>query len=269
MDGRKIQTSKPERVTRKWWFFMLFIFIQFIVPPYASKGFEWNQWGDVIMHSLRYAVIYSYPQIYPVFKIVPIVLITLLIIYKNRFRRWFNAYVAFSYFLFAFGQNIAVTEKYGLSICTINIIMFSAAAGFWIWEAIVLKNDFTCPKISFSRYWVVPLMLIAFWYPLNFVTARPDFNPLGIVTNVAGVTFCMMTPVYVGLLTLYLPKVNIAVLRMTSLVGLIIGLYNMYSNFGIRPDILWFNGVLHIPLIVISIYGLVLSFKKMPRIKIP
>ena len=72
----------------------------------------------------------------------------------------------------------------------------------------------------------------------------------------------MMTPVYVGLLTLYWPRVNIATLRVTSLVGLIIGLYNLYYNFGIRPDILWFNGVLHIPLLIISLYGLVLSFKK-------
>ena len=65
-----------------------------------------------------------------------------------------------------------------------------------------------------------------------------------------------------GLLTLYWPRVNIAVLRVTSLVGLIIGLYNMYANFGIKPSILWLNGVLHIPLLVISLYGLILSLKR-------
>jgi len=71
----------------------------------------------------------------------------------------------------------------------------------------------------------------------------------------------MMTPVYVGLLTLYWPKVNMATLRVTSLVGLIIGLYNML-NFFIRPGRNWWNGVLHIPLLIISLYGLIISLKR-------
>ena len=262
MSVDKYHGDKLERITRKWWFFGLFILLQFVIPPYASKGYEWNQWGDVIMYSLRNAFIYSHAALFPFFKIVPIVLIALIVVFKNRFRRSFNIYVGFSYLLFAFGQNIAVSEKYGLSICTVNIIMFSAVAAFWIWEAIVLKNDFKPVKVPLWRYCVVPLMFIAFWYPVDFITAKPDFNPLGIFTNVAGVTFCMMTPVYVGLLTLCWPRVNIVTLRITSLVGLIIGLYNIYANFGIRPDILWFNGILHIPLLLISIYGLVLSMKK-------
>lgn len=76
-----------------------------------------------------------------------------------------------------------------------------------------------------------------------------------------GLAFCLMTPVYVGLLTLYWPRVNIATMRVTSLVGLIIGLYNMYANFGINPGRTWWNGILHIPLLIISVYGLILSLK--------
>jgi len=71
----------------------------------------------------------------------------------------------------------------------------------------------------------------------------------------------MMTPAYLAILTLYYPKVNIATLRVTSLVGTIIGFYNMMTNFLIDPGKLWWNGVLHIPLVVISIYALVLSLK--------
>jgi Na+/proline symporter len=78
----------------------------------------------------------------------------------------------------------------------------------------------------------------------------------------SGRAFCMMTPVYVRLLTLYWPKVNIATLRVTSLVGLIIGLYNMFANFAVNPSKRWWNGVLHIPLLVISLYGLILSLKR-------
>lgn len=266
MDENRLQSNKLERITRRWWFFLLFILLQFVTPPYASKGYKWEEWGNVIMHSLRNAVVYSYPGIFPVFKIIPIVLIILIVIFRNRFSRLFGIYVTFSYVLFAFGQNIAVTEKYGLAICTVNLIMFPVVAGFWAWETIVLQNDFSPAKLPIWRYWVVPLALLAFLAPGKPRAGMHGFNPAYLFTNGAGVAFCMMTPVYVGLLTLYWPKVNIATLRVTSLVGLIIGLYNMGTNFLICPGTQWWNGILHIPLLSISLYGLVLSLKKQSRI---
>jgi len=260
MTNQTPHQNRLERITRKWWFYLLFILIQF-VPPYASKGYKLDEWGDVISHALRKAVIYSYSELFPIFKIIPIILLIGIFVFRNKVARLFSVYVSISYVLFAFGQSIAVTEKYGVAICTINIVMFLVVAAFWAWEAKVLQNDFTLMKQPIWRYWVVPLAVLAFWYPINLRTGRPDFNLLYIFTSPAGVAFCMMTPVYVGLLTLYWPKVNIATLRVTSLVGLIIGLYNML-NFIVRPSQLWWNGVLHIPLLVISLYGLVLSFKR-------
>jgi hypothetical protein len=254
------QQDKLERITRKWWFFVLFVLIQF-VPPYASKGYKFpEEWSDVIMHSLRNAFIYSHSEIYPIFKIIPIVLIVSIIILRNKVTRLFSIYAAFSYVLFAFGQSIAVTDKYGVSICTINVLMFLVVAAFWLWEAVVLQNDLALTKQPIWRYWVVPLAVLAFWGPTS--RGRPDFNPVYLLTNGAGVAFCMMTPVYVGLLTLYWPRINMATLRVTSLVGFIIGLYNMQVNFIISPSTHWWNGVLHIPLLAISLYGLIISFKK-------
>lgn len=258
MNDKRIENSKLERITRKWWFFLIFIFLQFISVPYASKGYKWSQMGDLITYSLRNAFINSCSQLYPIFKIIPIVLITLLIIFKNSFCRLFNIYVAFSYLVFAFGQNIGVSEKFGLSIVTINLIMFLIVAGFWIWEAITVQNDFSRARIPLWRYWVVPPALIAFWAPNNL----QGFNLFALFANGAGMAFCMMTPVYIGLLSLYFPRVNIVTLRVTSLVGVIIGLYNMFMNFAISPATRWWNGTLHIPLLIISIYGLVLSLTK-------
>jgi hypothetical protein len=260
VDNDRLRDGKLERITRKWWFFLLFVLIQF-VPPYASKGYKFpQQWSDVIMHSLRNAFVYSHSQIYPIFKIIPMVLIALIIILRNKISRLFAVYVALSYVLFALGQSIALTDKYGVSICTINVLMFLVVAAFWLWEAVVLHNDFTMAKRPIWRYWVVPLAILAFWGPIS--RGRPDFNPVYLVTNGTGLAFCMMTPVYVGLLTLYWPKVNLATLRVTSLVGFIIGLYNMQVNFTISPSARWWNGVLHIPLLTISLYGLVVSLKK-------
>ena len=254
------QQGKLEQMTRKWWFFLLFVLIQF-VPPYASKGYKFpEEWGNVIKHALSNPIVYSYSGLYPIFKIIPIILLIGIFVFRNKVARLFSIYVAISYVLFAFCQSICVTEKYGVAICPINVIMFLAVAAFWIWEAVVVQNDFTPQKQPIWKYWVVPLALLAFWAPTS--RGRPDFNPVYLLTNGTGLAFCMMTPVYVGLLTLYWPKVNIATLRVTSLVGLIIGLYNMHLNFIVRPSILWWNGVLHIPLLVISLYGLILSMKR-------
>lgn len=264
MTDQSHQQGKLERITRKWWFFLLFVLIQF-VPPYASKGYNFPQdWSNVIQHALRNPLVYSYSQLYPAFKITPLVLIVLIVILGNKVARLFAVYVSFSYMLFAIGQSIGLSEKYGVAICTINLIMFPTVAGFWLWEAIVMKNNFSPAKPPIWKYWFVPLAFLAFWYPINLRTAMPDFNPVGLFTNIAGAAFCTMTPVYVGLLTLYWPRVNIATLRVTSLVGLIIGLYNMNLNFFVRPSILWWNGVLHGPLLVISLYGLIISLKRPP-----
>ncbi len=257
----KIQ-RKLELITRKWWFFLIFILVQFMIPPYTSKGYEWAEIGVATGEILSHAIVFDYPALYPIFKIVPIMLFISIVFFRNRVTRLFSIYAAITYVLFAFLQSIAVTEKYGLGIVTINLIMFLVVAAFWFWEAVAKKNDFTPQKRPLGKYWVVPLAFLAFWYPVNPGTLMPDFNPIYLLTNGAGLTFCMMTPVYLAILTLYYPKVNMATLRVTGLVGTIIGFYNMMTNFLIDPGGFWWNGVLHIPLVIISIYALVLSLKE-------
>lgn len=256
--------KKLELITSKWWFYLIFILIQIIIPPYASKGFYWSEIGLITGEILSNAIVYSYTSLFPIFKIIPIILIVFLIIFRNRVTRIFSMYVAITYVLFAFLQSIAYTEKYGVGIITLNLIMFLIVAIFWFWEGIIQKNDFTPRKRSYWKYWVIPFTIFAFWYPVNPVSMIPDFHPIYLFTNSAGLAFCLMTPVYLSILTLYFPKVNIATMRVTSLVGLIIGFYNMWVNFFISPETLWWNGVLHIPLFTISIYALVLSIKNRP-----
>jgi len=263
MTDQTHKRDRLEQITRKWWFFLLFVLLWFVIPPYASKGYSFpEEWQDVAFHVLGKAVVYSYPQLYPIFKIIPILLIVSILICCNKVARLFNIYVAISYVIFALGQSISVTEKYGVAICTINLVMFLAVAALWVWEAFAVQNDFTPGKRPIWKYWVVPLALLAFWYPTNVQTGKPDFDPIYIFTSPAGVAFCLMTPVYVGLLTLYYPKVNIVTLRVTSLVGLSIGIANMFTNFLMKPSTNWWNGVLHIPLLVISLYGLIISLRR-------
>ncbi len=251
-----------ELITRKWWFLVLFILIGTMAPPIVTKGFEPEKIGEIIFYILRNALIHHVSPLYPVFKIIPIILIFALILFGNRTSRIFSLYGGISYILFAFLQSIAITDTYGFGIITGNFILMILVAIFWFWEVSVNKNDFTPQKLPIIRYWVVPLAFLAFWYPLNPESMMPDFNLAYLITNAAGLAFCTMTPVYLGILTLYYPKVNIATLRVTSLLGIIIGFWNVVWGFLMMPDILWWNGVLHLPLVFISTYAFILSFRR-------
>jgi len=255
-------------ITRKWWFLLVFTLIGTITPPIVTKGYDPSKTGEIILHILENALIKYCSPLYPVFKIIPVILIFALILLGNSVGKVFSLYAGINYLLFAFLQGIAITDKYGFGVVTGSFILMILVAIFWFWEAIITKNNFTPRKLPIIRYWVAPLAFLAFWYPINLETGEPDFNLAYLFTNPAGLAFCTMTPVYLGILTLYYPEVNIVTLRVTSLLGTIIGFWNLVVNFLIEPDKLWWNGVLHLPLVFISIYALILSFRRTHSVEI-
>jgi len=257
-DIDKIQ-EKLESATWKWWFYLIFVLIQFI-PSFTSKAYDPWKMGEVIGIILQNTVLSSLEMWYPIFKLIPIIFVALIVLRKRGVTRWFNIYVGVSYVLFALLQHIAFTKEYGFSVVVSNLIMLLVVAAFWFWDVLAQKNDLMPVKQPIWKYWLIPLAFLAFWYPLNQDTFMPDFNPIYLFTNAAGLTFCMMTPVYLSILILHYPKINTATLRVTSLAGIIIAFYNILLNFIMYPDTLWWNGVLHIPLLMIS--GTALGLKK-------
>lgn len=261
-----IRTTKGyvrwERVTRKWWFFLIILFMQILIPPYSSKGAAWENIGELTEHILDNSLMLSYPGLFPLFQLIPLAFIISIPLFRNRVSRIFSIYAGFSYLLFALGQNISLTETYGFSILTLNVVMFAFVSAFWFWEARMGMNDFSPRPRPLWKYWVVPWAALAFWCPLDPLTSLPDFSPLKLLTSGSGLTFCMMTPVYLAILTIFHPRVNLLTMRITGIIGLLIGFYNMLLNFVFAPELLWWNGTLHIPLVILSIYGLILSYKK-------
>lgn len=253
-----------EFITRKWWFIVGFILLDVLLPPIVTKGYDPSRMGeiipDIILHSLLTSDCLS--SLYPIFKILPIILVLALIFTGNRFSRIFSLYAGINYILFAVLQSISITDTYGFAVVTGNFILMLVVAISWFWEVAVNKNDFTPRKINLIRLWVVPLAFLAFWYPLNLESMKPDFNLSYIFTNPVGLAFCNMTPVYLALLVLYYPRVNIVTLRITSLLGVIMGFWNVLVNFFFNFDTFWWFGVLHLPLVFISIYALILSFRR-------
>ena len=258
------RNSSLDSITRRWWFLAIFILLGTVMPPFVSRGIvEPSEIGEVISYILSNALINSWAPWYPVFKIIPLVLVAGIILFGNRMSRVFSLYAGVSYVLFAVLQGIAITDEYGLAIVTGNVITMLIVAGFWFWEAAVGQNDLSPRQIPIAKYWVVPLAFLAFWFPIDLTTMRPEFTLTQFVANSAGLAFCLMTPVYLAILTLYYPKVNMATLRVTSLLGVLIGFWNMVVDILLRlDDPLWWLGGLHIPVLAISIYALILSFHR-------
>ncbi len=102
-------------------------------------------------------------------------------------------------------QTAAVTTTHGLVVLTGNLALILVVALTWGWEVVAEKNDFSPESIRcaggglrLSRF-----LLLA---PANAGPMTPDFGPVRLLNNGAGLTFCMMTPVVLAVLTLFHPR---------------------------------------------------------------
>jgi len=246
-----------DTVTKKWWLYLLLLLL-FFVPTYASKSYDPEKSIDLIGQVLSAPLIYGLPILMPVAKLVPLALAVGVLLYGNRMRRPFNVYVAVLYLALAFLQTSAVTDTYGLVVISGNLALVLIVAVLWVWEVVAEKNDFKSVRRPKWRWWVAPLAAISLLAPVDATTMSPDFAPLRLITNEAGLTYCMMTPVVLAVLTLFHPSVNPAVLRVSSFAGMLLGAVNMIVWFGLESWG-WWMGVMHIPLVLISVYAFALS----------
>jgi hypothetical protein len=242
----------------RWWFLAPVLLLQ-CLPPYASGGYRLAEWSTVNAYILTHPIKGAFTSIFPIFQIAPLLLMALILIAGNRVRMIFSAYVALTYAAIAFLQTLSVSRRYGFAVCTANLLTFLTLAGIWSWETVFPRNDFSLKPVARS-HWMILLALIPFWAPVDPLTLLPDFNPVYILTSGAGLSFCLVTPLFLSFLALFFPRLNQPIFVLTACVGIILGLGNMALEFLIEPRY-WWIGVLHIPLFVISLYAVQLSSK--------
>lgn len=223
----------------------------------AIPSLPWDRPLVVLEVILTSAALYTV-ELRVVLHILTLILVGLLIWYGQRVGRVLAAYFGVLFVFHAFTQNIAVTPSYGFAILTGNLVIIAIAGIFWLWEAFRPQNDYTFWRLPWWRYWVVPFIVLAYWFPAG-PDLMPFFHPLLLLTSDFGVMFCPTAPLVIGILTLLYPSVDLRLLRVSSLVGLLIGSFNILAAFVMPGYTLWML-VLHTPLIFISLYGLVLPW---------
>ena len=252
--------------TRRWWFFVGVIGLSYILVPFASKNFSITRFMSILRTTLGNSFYYSCKPAFPFFQVIAIIMFLSLVFFRTKMSRIFCIYAAVCYLLFNV-QNIAVTEKYGLSIVTYNIFAFNLIAASWAWEAVAGRNDFSKIRQPYWKYIVVAAAVFAFWLPISPKTGGPDFKLTYFLTSGSALTFCLMTPVFMAVLIFFYPTVNFVTLRVTGLIGTFIGLANVIPKLILRMYSTWWDGFLHLPLLILSLLGMVLSMKTIPNRK--
>lgn len=252
-----------DAITRKWWLYLLLLPL-FFLQPYASHNYSPGDTLNVIAAALMEPLIFRMPILMPIAKVMTALLVLGLFVLGNQVKRLINIFVALLYVALAIFQQAARTDAYGLVVVTGNLALISIVALLWAWEAFSGRNDFRPRKIPILKWWCAPLALFAFLSPIDATTMVPDFNVLHLLTNEAALTYCMMTPLILTILTLYHPTVNLALLRVSAFVGMLFGAVNMIVWFLLFPSA-WWMGVLHIPLLLTAIYAFLIGHGMEPR----
>ena len=225
------------------------------IPVFATSPFP-QQDSSLVIKEVLMKTSVAYLWLSPIVHVATVVLLIAVYLYGSRVARIVDAFFAILFLFIAFSNHIAVTETYGLAVVAGNLIPILIVGLLWIWEVYRPQNNYVFERLPAWRYWVLPFAFLAFWSPID-AQLNPDFNPLLLLNSSFGVMYCPTTPVIIALLTLIYPRVNTIVLRATSFVGLIVGLFNLMSYF-IMPGYTLWNLVLHTPLIFISLYGLLI-----------
>ena len=244
-----------EKAIKKWWFYVIVLLLAFI-PSITQKTVSPDKISLIIKEVLQNPLAYKIKFLFPIAKIILILIILGPIIWKNSFKKTFALLFSSLMMIITIFQNISLETQFGYAILLGNILILMVVTIFWIYEIKVQKNDFS--KLQINRWKMICLFLgfFAFWMPAK--NGFLHFSVRDILMNKAGLTYCMITPVVLAILLLYFPNINKATLRVTAFIGLYFGIMNMITWFVITKEF-WWIGVLHLPLLVISFTGLILS----------
>ena len=254
-----MSTEQPRQKERKWLYPTVYALLVLIsmLPVYAEKPFAPQDTQDVILNLLMVSVD-PYEALAPIFHVATIIIVVLIAILQERIGRVLAGYMGINYLVIAFAQTMGATEKYGFVIHTGALITSAILGIAWITVAVRAELRTSLRRGPSRHYLLLPLALLAFWAPYapHGMGVRPDFNPLLLIVSPDyGLTFCFTTPVFLFLLVLFYPNVNALAYRMTAFIGLLNGLVNLTHFF--NPELRWM-GVLHLPLLILSLYALIL-----------
>jgi len=246
-----------EKIIRKWWFYVFCILLLFI-PSIVQQQVSSEKASLIVQEVMQNPLIYKVKEFFPIAKLLIVLLLIGGFIWNNMFIRPFSILVSILLTFIMIFQNISLDTSFGYVILLGNILLQLVVILSWINEIRVCKNDFSKPILHFWNIIIFILAFISFWMPTQY--GKMYFSIKDLFMNESGLTYCMVTPIIISILLLYYPNVNKMTLRITAFVGFLFGILNMITWFILNTDF-WWMGIVHLPLLIISFIGLILSKK--------
>jgi hypothetical protein len=218
---------------------------------------------EVIAAVMSHPLVSSINWLLPITKLL-LLFIVILPVISNRFlQRFLLGYYSFILLVVGILQNMSFSENYGFVWLVGNTLVQITVLAYCLVDVIKNKTVIRRENISIKRLWVLIPMAFAFLMPYSVDSLNrvfPSFTS-EVLFNESGVTYCMITPVILGIILLFLKGVHKPTLSVISYVGLIFGLFNMMTWFGMQREN-WWMGILHLPLLILSFYGLLAARKE-------
>ncbi len=252
--------STPERRTRFWPFPVLAV-LTILVPPLVGGTPVIGAKVSVVVRAvLSQPVAESVPLILPLAKAA----LLLAAVIGLRGRHWAArttlGYYVVALVVVALFQNTAVLPQ-GLTFLIGNAIGQLAVAGLCV--GALVRSPQTIAPLRRGRLWATPLMLLAWAYPYAVVDGIVRPSLATVLSNGSGVTYCMITPVVLGVMFLRPSPYPRLVRVASSALATVFGLLNMVTWFIISP-VNWWMGVLHVPLLTIGLALGLTSWRERP-----
>jgi hypothetical protein len=251
--------TRQDLASSKWFYLLIYgmLIVISMLPPIAEVPYDPRNTQDVIMSILMVSIM-PYQAWGWVFHVATLAVVALAIFRPQIAGRVMAAYFGVNYLLIAALQTNAVTGEYGFAVQTGALVATALLGMLWLWVAWRDKLQASFKGIPSWRWALLPLALLVFWSPIGLEGSKvvPNFNPLLLLTSPDyGLAYCFVTPVFLFLLILFYPRVDIFVFRVTAFNGLLYGLLNLTHWF--NPDRVWM-GVMHIPLLIVPLVALLM-----------
>ena len=250
-------------LSQKKLFYPIIFFISLVISflaPITQKPYSPENTQQVIIQLLMVAI-KPYEVFGILFHIATIILAGWILMDSKASGRPLFIYMGVNFIIIALVQSFGTTELYGEVIHTSGLAAFTLLGILWIWAGVTGGAEPLTANIQRRHIFFLPFAVLSFWapYQVKANVVLSDFNPVLLLSSPDyGLTFCLTAPVFLYLLFILFPKVNIPVYRITAFNGLLYALFNIAHWF--NPDTRWM-GFLHIPLLVLSIAALIQTRK--------
>jgi hypothetical protein len=253
--------NKEKLLTQRIWFLLLIVAL-FFLPAISQTRYDPRNTALVIATVLSKPIIGDYKEFYIIAKLL-LLCVSVLPFIINRSEKFVLLYYSIILIITGLFQNMANTAEYGFVWLIGNTIVILLVSIFCGIDVLKKKSIIEKYELCKKRLWVLPFMALALLFPYGIGPNNAIIPQFGVnmFTNEAGLTYCMITPIILGIFLLFPNKIDMQTHFITAFVGFIFGIFNIMNWFILQP-VFWWMGILHMPLILLSLYSFIVLRKK-------